>query len=89
MFVPKAAKDFQDKMDQFKKASAGFKGKVGDNFKVSCACLLLIRALQYVPDLKKIFLNNVTDWSYGHAIQSRVTFLLRMTQQCDNNSVLW
>lgn len=31
MFVPKTAKDFQDKMDQFKKAAAGFKGKVGDN----------------------------------------------------------
>lgn len=29
MFVPKTAKDFQDKMDQFKKAAEGFKGKVG------------------------------------------------------------
>lgn len=28
MFVPKTAEDFQDKMDQFKKASEGFKGKV-------------------------------------------------------------
>ncbi|KAM6972052.1 protein disulfide-isomerase [Aplochiton taeniatus] len=28
MFVPKAASDFQDKMDQFKKASEGFKGKI-------------------------------------------------------------
>lgn len=29
MFVPKAASDFQDKMDQFKKAAEGFKGQVG------------------------------------------------------------
>ncbi|KAJ8334091.1 hypothetical protein SKAU_G00397300 [Synaphobranchus kaupii] len=28
MFVPKAASDFQDKMDQFKKAAEGFKGKI-------------------------------------------------------------
>lgn len=28
MFVPKTAKDFQEKMDQFKKASEGFKGKI-------------------------------------------------------------
>ncbi|XP_042581615.1 protein disulfide-isomerase isoform X1 [Cyprinus carpio] len=28
MFVPKTAKDFQDKMDQFKKAAEGFKGKI-------------------------------------------------------------
>uniref|UniRef100_A0A0E9QHK9 Uncharacterized protein n=1 Tax=Anguilla anguilla TaxID=7936 RepID=A0A0E9QHK9_ANGAN len=28
MFLPKAASDFQDKMDQFKKAAEGFKGKV-------------------------------------------------------------
>ncbi len=28
MFLPKIAKDFQDKMDQFKKASEGYKGKV-------------------------------------------------------------
>lgn len=30
MFLPKAASDFQDKMDQFKKAAEGFKGKVCD-----------------------------------------------------------
>lgn len=30
MFLPKAAADFQDKMDQFKKAAEGFKGQVGD-----------------------------------------------------------
>ena len=29
MFLPKAASDFQDKMDQFKKAASGFKGQVG------------------------------------------------------------
>lgn len=29
MFLPKTASDFQDKMDQFKKASEGFKGQVG------------------------------------------------------------
>lgn len=29
MFVPKAASDFNDKMAEFKKASEGFKGKVG------------------------------------------------------------
>lgn len=29
MFLPKAASDFQDKMDQFKKAADGFKGQVG------------------------------------------------------------
>ena len=29
MFVPKAAADFQEKMDQFKKAADGFRGKVG------------------------------------------------------------
>lgn len=29
MFLPKAASDFQDKMDQFKKAAEGFKGQVG------------------------------------------------------------
>lgn len=29
MFLPKTAKDFQDKMDQFKKAAEGFKGQVG------------------------------------------------------------
>lgn len=28
LFVPKAASDFQDKMDQFKKAAEGFKGKI-------------------------------------------------------------
>lgn len=28
MFLPKAASDFQDKMDQFKKAAEGFKGKI-------------------------------------------------------------
>ncbi|XP_076149747.1 protein disulfide-isomerase [Alosa pseudoharengus] len=28
LFVPKAAADFQDKMDQFKKAAQGFKGKI-------------------------------------------------------------
>ncbi|KAJ8399719.1 hypothetical protein AAFF_G00408240 [Aldrovandia affinis] len=28
MFVPKEASDFQDKMDQFKKAAEGFKGKI-------------------------------------------------------------
>uniref|UniRef100_A0A672QY52 protein disulfide-isomerase n=1 Tax=Sinocyclocheilus grahami TaxID=75366 RepID=A0A672QY52_SINGR len=28
MFVPKTATDFQDKMDQFKKAAEGFKGKI-------------------------------------------------------------
>ncbi|KAM4585058.1 protein disulfide-isomerase [Odontesthes bonariensis] len=28
MFLPKAASDFQDKMDQFKKAAAGFKGQI-------------------------------------------------------------
>lgn len=28
MFLPKAASDFQDKMDQFKKAAEGFKGQV-------------------------------------------------------------
>ncbi|KAA0713137.1 Protein disulfide-isomerase [Triplophysa tibetana] len=28
MFVPKTAEDFQDKMEHFKKASAGFKGKI-------------------------------------------------------------
>lgn len=28
LFVPKAASDFQDKMDQFKKAAQGFKGKI-------------------------------------------------------------
>uniref|UniRef100_A0A667Y0I0 protein disulfide-isomerase n=1 Tax=Myripristis murdjan TaxID=586833 RepID=A0A667Y0I0_9TELE len=28
MFVPKAASDFQDKMDQFKKAAEGFKGQI-------------------------------------------------------------
>uniref|UniRef100_A0A9J8AW26 protein disulfide-isomerase n=2 Tax=Cyprinus carpio TaxID=7962 RepID=A0A9J8AW26_CYPCA len=28
MFVPKTATDFQEKMDQFKKASEGFKGKI-------------------------------------------------------------
>lgn len=43
MFLPKAASDFQDKMDQFKKASEGFKGKVGElsentgqSFKCTC-----------------------------------------------------
>lgn len=30
MFLPKAASDFQDKMDQFKKAAEGFKGQVGE-----------------------------------------------------------
>lgn len=30
MFLPKAASDFQDKMDQFKKAAEGFKGRVGE-----------------------------------------------------------
>lgn len=29
MFLPKTASDFQDKMDQFKKAAEGFKGQVG------------------------------------------------------------
>ena len=29
MFVPKGSSDFQGKMDQFKKAAEGFKGKVG------------------------------------------------------------
>lgn len=29
MFVPKAAPDFNEKMVEFKKASEGFKGKVG------------------------------------------------------------
>lgn len=29
MFLPKAASDFQEKMEQFKKAAAGFKGQVG------------------------------------------------------------
>lgn len=29
MFLPKAASDFQDKMDHFKKAAEGFKGQVG------------------------------------------------------------
>ncbi|XP_012674009.2 protein disulfide-isomerase [Clupea harengus] len=28
LFVPKASSDFQDKMDQFKKAAEGFKGKI-------------------------------------------------------------
>ncbi|KAG8015056.1 Protein disulfide-isomerase [Nibea albiflora] len=28
MFLPKAASDFQDKMDQFKKAAEGFKGRI-------------------------------------------------------------
>ncbi|KAM9769805.1 protein disulfide-isomerase [Menidia menidia] len=28
MFLPKAASDFQDKMDQFKKAASGFKGQI-------------------------------------------------------------
>ncbi|KAA8594499.1 hypothetical protein FQN60_011634 [Etheostoma spectabile] len=28
MFLPKTAKDFQDKMDQFKKAAKGFKGRI-------------------------------------------------------------
>uniref|UniRef100_A0A8C9YMS9 protein disulfide-isomerase n=1 Tax=Sander lucioperca TaxID=283035 RepID=A0A8C9YMS9_SANLU len=28
MFLPKTAKDFQDKMDQFKKAAEGFKGRI-------------------------------------------------------------
>ncbi|XP_030638258.1 protein disulfide-isomerase isoform X1 [Chanos chanos] len=28
LFVPKASKDFQDKMDQFKKAAEGFKGQI-------------------------------------------------------------
>lgn len=32
LFVPKASKDFQDKMDNFRKAAEGFKGKV------SCFC---------------------------------------------------
>ncbi|KTF85919.1 hypothetical protein cypCar_00037209, partial [Cyprinus carpio] len=32
MFVPKTATDFQEKMDQFKKASEGFKGKVENVF---------------------------------------------------------
>lgn len=32
MFLPKAASDFQDKMDQFKKAAEGFKGQVGELF---------------------------------------------------------
>lgn len=32
MFLPKAASDFQDKMDQFKKAAEGFKGRVGSSF---------------------------------------------------------
>ena len=30
MFLPKTASDFQDKMDQFKKAAEGFKGQVGE-----------------------------------------------------------
>lgn len=30
MFLPKAASDFQDKMDQFKKAAEGFKGRVSE-----------------------------------------------------------
>lgn len=30
MFLPKAAADFQDKMEQFKKAAGGFKGRVGE-----------------------------------------------------------
>lgn len=34
MFLPKAASDFQDKMDQFKKAAEGFKGQV----RQSCHC---------------------------------------------------
>lgn len=34
MFLPKAASDFQDKMDQFKKAAEGFKGQVGRVFTV-------------------------------------------------------
>lgn len=29
MFLPKTTSDFQDKMDQFKKAAEGFKGQVG------------------------------------------------------------
>lgn len=29
MFLPKTASDFQDKMEQFKKAAEGFKGQVG------------------------------------------------------------
>lgn len=33
MFLPKASADFQDKMDQFKKAAEGFKGKVREPFK--------------------------------------------------------
>lgn len=40
MFVPKAAPDFQDKMDQFKKASEGFKGKVGRLFQQALVMLL-------------------------------------------------
>lgn len=33
MFLPKAASDFQEKMDQFKKAAEGFKGQVGAPWK--------------------------------------------------------
>lgn len=29
LFIPKAIKDFQEKLDHFKKAAEGFKGKVG------------------------------------------------------------
>lgn len=31
LFVPKASKDFQEKLDHFKKAAEGFKGKVCKN----------------------------------------------------------
>lgn len=37
MFLPKAASDFQDKMDQFKKAAEGFKGQV----RQSCHCKIV------------------------------------------------
>lgn len=40
MFLPKAAADFQDKMDQFKKAAEGFKGRVGESSEETCHSFL-------------------------------------------------
>lgn len=45
MFLPKAASDFQDKMDQFKKAAEGFKGRVGALSEDTCQsfkCILIL-----------------------------------------------
>ena len=52
MFLPKTASDFQDKMDQFKKAAEGFRGQVGER-----TCLVFKAAVELY---KVIFYKTVT-----------------------------